>query len=569
MTAVLSPPVPAQTQPSPSSGILHRSVYDIPAPPISDVELFLRTFVRLFAYSDPPQKHLPKTSRLDSSPQHFKSNLSATHPSERLGVVLEEPSPSSPSTPISSSPGSGSIFTPDIVAGRVQDLFLRALNPLSHSTDSITADHRNGPVPDVPLPPLPQNWAGSTSKRLSPEIASTFDYDKTMKEIAELELLVSTRAPASRYVPERFVPELTIASEEPSIEDVENWNGDIEDFSDRSDWFFIPAPNPTILQQRLLSSKTRRPTLPKVKFRVVDFQSTSNPSIMSLPTPMATLAAKVGPISPTSLQPNEELAKDEFEPIYDMEALISDPFFAVEKLITSARKRQRASNVSRSSAGYMMPSRRAPGQQSFSSVTSGTSATSTSESGVSVHSGSSGVEPYSGGQFGKNSSLSSAKLKPKQRHLRFSSKQRAQSDNTQESKNAGTVTSGVPRSNSESTTQYTSTSAKPSRAQAPYGDNPNSSYYVLTSMGVKLVTPGKEGSSDILGDLNGSPRKESSSSGGSGSSSWFFGRKNRGSQGSRASRASQGSRGSQGSQGSQGSRGSRGSQGTQGSQMSK
>ncbi|KAK9320566.1 hypothetical protein V1517DRAFT_329065 [Lipomyces orientalis] len=540
----MSPPLQQAPQPRPP-GSTHPSVYDIPAPPISDVEVFLKTFVRLFAYSAPSQKQLPKTPRrIDSFPPQSKSDIQRIHLQQRLCVVPEEPTVSSPSSPASSSPGNSPIFGTAIFAGRTQDLFRRAPHVLSPRTDD--AGDRNAPVPEIPLPPLPPSTNKSFVRKLSGYVQSTgpsetVDYVRAMQEIENLELLVSTRAPASRYVSEQSVSASTTSSE-PSMEDVENWNGDVEDSSDGREWFFIPAPNPSILDHSTMALKRRTTSSHSIRFRAVDFQAGSKSSAIM---PTASSVAKTAATSPTSLQPTEGLAADEDDAISDIEALIADPTLTAKEVIAPSRKRPSRiqfapSNIPHSLSGYVMISpRRALGQQSFSSVTtSGTTATTTtSGSAISILSSSPGVDPLSP-YPGKNKPLSGGKLKSKPKHLRFSSKQRAQSDTLGAASIAGEP-GAIARSNSESPLAYSATTAKPSKAQAPYGDGPNTSYYVLTSMGVKLVTPGKEDISESQGEPIGiTRRKESSSSSGSGSASgsWFFGRKSRGSQGSGGSK---------------------------------
>ncbi|KAJ8100661.1 hypothetical protein POJ06DRAFT_253355 [Lipomyces tetrasporus] len=542
----ISPPLQQAAQPRPAGP----SVYDIPAPPISDVEVFLKTFVRLFAYSSPPQKHLSKTPRrIYSSPPQSRSDIQRIHLQQRLCVVPEEPAVSSPSSPVSSSPGNSPIFGTAIFAGRTQDLFRRAPHVLSPRTDN--AGDRNAPVPEIPLPPLPallstdKSFVGKLSGDVkSPGPPETVDYVRAMQEIENLELLVSTRAPPSRYVSERSVSASTTSSE-PSMEDVENWNSDVEDSSDGREWFFIPAPNPSILDHSTKVSKKRTSSPSIIRFRAVDFQAGSTSSAMSATTATASSVAKTAATSPTSIQPTERLAADEDDAISDIEALIADPTLTAKKVIAPARKRLSniqftPSNIPYSLAGYVMTSpRRAPGQQSFSSVTtSGTTATTTtSGSAISLLSSSPGVDPLSV-YPGKNKPRSGGKTKSKPKHLRFSSKQRAQSDTLGAGSTAGEP-AAIARSNSESPLAYSTTTARPSKAQAPYGDGPNTSYYVLTSMGVKLVTPGKEDGPESPGEPIGiTRRKESTSSSGSGSASgsWFFGRKSRGSQGSGGSK---------------------------------
>ncbi|KAK9464795.1 hypothetical protein V1512DRAFT_267464 [Lipomyces arxii] len=356
----------------------------------------------------------------------------------------------------------------------------------------------------------------------------TIELKQTLEQVDALEQLLDMRVPASQLI--SGAP----GSESGSGEtDFENLAGDIEDLSNWQEWYFVPAPSLNILRMQKLKPRKRQIPSPVsgIKFREINFsKSAASPSVSSTSS-AAPSVHRIRPAStPTSPQ-SEQVQSD--ETLLEIESLMADPNLAVKNILPASSMIM-ASLLDHqsdpiSSYGFSR-SVRVPTQNSVSSSIATASTTTTGS-----------ISPY---RFGTPKLPSASTLSHGQKQVstgprkarsifRLSSKPRAQSENVG-SNGQGYSDENENRASSDSTVNLNTTSNKTHSHLAPYGDKPNSPYYVLTSMGVKLVTPGK-GDPDELNTIVNNARKDSTSSGGSSASAKWFGKRSKTSQSSQGS----------------------------------
>ncbi|KAK7207243.1 hypothetical protein BZA70DRAFT_270809 [Myxozyma melibiosi] len=435
------------------------SIYDIPALPISDAELFLRTFVRLFAAAALPPANYPDVL------------LPSPHP---------PPSPSSP-PPTSSSqlPSLSSFDKSRIIAAYTSPQPSLDLPPLPPP-----------PLPPPPPPPPPPRSSSTINSPPSPILDPA-------TALAELDSI-------SRSLHDPRLP-------------------------------FIIAPSDHLAQRSSsLTAPNKRvpPTVNEIHFRTVNFSDHRRASVPQIPvdyfsSSISSASASPGSVlSPSRRRSSGNTSSSSSIASCDVDEIVADSTIASSFIITepssSAFPRYPSANsMASTSAPFIYSSGRRINDLSVSSEATTTS--SFSSISPSTH------NPSFLQSSSTSSSLKKFPQKLKQRRFfssslsatsppSFSSSSSSHTNRTrsdqlspisskseptdQPSSSTSRLTpapSEIPYSSrSPSDSQQHSHSAKPHAA--PYGSKPDSPYYVLTNMGVRLVTPGKDGNTPSSSD---------------------------------------------------------------------
>ncbi|KAK9382538.1 uncharacterized protein V2V93DRAFT_365371 [Kockiozyma suomiensis] len=454
------------------------SIYDVPAPPISNEGLFLLTFVHLFTTSALPPDYLAAAVRTRTNSTTPQSDPSR-HPH-----VLTEPS---------------------------KELLLKY--------------HNASPAlpPDLPLPPLPSasraniNSEGNLIGHKHDRSSVPFDIDKL--DVAAALAQLDSAALELEY--------------------------DLQES-------YIMAPPPSVSQHTSWLKPHNihtQPVLKKFQFRSVNFNDHGK-----LSTP---LSLADGGSSPAHLSPDRRSSGNISE--------ISDASFEIEDLLTDLRLSASIIETKRPSLPYLSSSTTASpfmysSRQREGLSVSSEATTTTSSSSLSPNSQS--PDPFASLSSPTHPSKTSKRSKSK--HL-FSSSSSARKTSAQSEILVPVNTPDTAASRSSSESQLPSpTYVNSTKVNAPYGSELNSPYYVLTNVGVRLVTPGQEGDAPVDAatavaavsaaggslsqndsKLGGRVKKNSASSATSsrkskkgsvsststgGSSAWLFGKKHRSSQ---------------------------------------
>ncbi|KAK9479975.1 hypothetical protein V1514DRAFT_327030 [Lipomyces japonicus] len=314
-----------------------------------------------------------------------------------------------------------------------------------------------------------------------------YEATSALSEISTLEHILRTYAPKS--------PDGNSTDDLPQQKDMLDYHDDL------SSWCFVPAPdkNHEVLYRKSLDNSREITDIrhAPIKFKQVNYGTsgmTDNALSSRFGTPPhikprfelsdreVSPTCRVETSSATSSTPtlvtdiDTETNYDDYDGDDEIESLLVDPAYATATLLPHRSESKLSSttpNIPINAHGFVFVNKRAPAQQSFSSVAT-TATTTTSASTSSLHSGSQ-IDPLL--PIPITAGLGSSK-RGKHR-FRFSSKALSRSHSAALAEETSVDTNAVsPRSNSDTV---------PVKTQSQ--QQQHQPYYVLTNQGVRLVSP--------------------------------------------------------------------------------